>query len=73
MFKTDRNYGRQVVSMKYREPDPITRVAARAMLESGITEQIESAIIRLALPDPDGDWVVAQALELLKSNVGKIL
>ncbi|GGK53334.1 hypothetical protein [Nocardia camponoti] len=58
--------------MKYEEPLPVNRHNAIAMLESGVPEQIQGAIIQLALSDPDGDWVVAQALELLKSNVGSV-
>ncbi|MFC6011790.1 hypothetical protein [Nocardia lasii] len=58
--------------MRYEEPEPIDRAAAIVMLESGDAEQAESAIIQLALSDPDGNWVILQALRLLKSRIGSV-
>ena len=58
--------------MKYEQPAPIDRETALGMIASGDAEQVESAIIQLALSDPDGDWVVSQALQLLSSGVGSV-
>jgi hypothetical protein len=51
----------------YQRLDPVERTDALAMIDSGDSRAASEAILRLALHDPDGDWMTDRALGLLSS------
>ncbi|MBH0777018.1 hypothetical protein [Nocardia bovistercoris] len=49
----------------YQRLDPIERDEATALLESAEGPVVVETILRLALHDPDGEWVTERALALI--------
>jgi hypothetical protein len=51
--------------MKYEDPQPMRREEAERIFASGTSLQVQDALVRVALHEPDWLWVQAQCLRIL--------
>jgi hypothetical protein len=55
--------------MQYRDLQPIERVDAEAALASRDPEVVCDALLRLALHDPEWEWVEEKSIEMARSEL----
>jgi hypothetical protein len=58
--------------LTYHKPQPITREEAESAFASGNSEEIDSALVNVALHDPDCRWVQDKCLGFARSNVAAV-